>query len=75
MTELADYVPLTEAARLKGYASNSTYRAWAKAGRIPGAMKVGRDWVLPRAWVDAQPEVDKTGGRVGKPRGKKINQD
>ena len=68
MTNLTDYIPATEAARLKGYANNTTYRTWARDGRIPGAVKLGRDWMLPRVWVDSQPQAEERGGPGG-PRG------
>jgi hypothetical protein len=69
MENLLGYISSAEAARMKGYADGSTYRLWAREGRIPGAIKAGRDWLLPRAWVDAQPLFDGRGGPGG-PRGK-----
>jgi hypothetical protein len=73
MEKLTDYISALDAARLKGYANNTTYRTWAREGRIPGAIKIGRDWLLPRAWVDAQPDAENANAKVGKPRGKKKN--
>jgi len=65
--ETMRFVSSAEAARRKGYADGSTYRKWAREGRIPGAIKAGRDWLLPCAWLDAQPP-DRAG--PGCPRGK-----
>jgi hypothetical protein len=62
MTNLDDYIPATDAARLNGYANNTLYRTWAREGRIPGAIKLGRDWLLPRAWVDSQPPTEERRG-------------
>ena len=29
-----------------------TVRRWLNAGKIPGARRIGRQWRLPRAYVD-----------------------
>jgi hypothetical protein len=49
---LNEFIPLREAAKLLGHASPTTLHRWAKAGRIPGAVKISNLWLLPRTWVE-----------------------
>lgn len=45
-----DYLTTSEAAALSG-TSESGWRNRAAAGKIPGAWKAGRDWMIPRSAV------------------------
>jgi hypothetical protein len=56
-------VPLARAAEYLDYTTQNTLTIYARAGRIPGAAKMGRDWLLPLAWVLAQPAKGRTGAR------------
>lgn len=48
--DLTDYLTTAQAAALTG-AAVPTWTNRARAGRIPGAVRVGRDWLLPREAV------------------------
>jgi len=56
-----DYLTTIEAAEKWGVAT-ATIRLWAKEGKLPGATKAGRDWLIP---IDA--ERPKDGRLVEKP--------
>ena len=74
MSELSDYMPLKEAAEKLGYAATTTLLKWAQSGQIPGAMRFGRAWALPVAWIEAHAAVgpqSPKGGLRGK--GVRIN--
>ena len=54
---LAGYLTSLEAASMLGEShttGGSNICAFARAGRIPGAEKAGRDWLIPLAWVESR---------------------
>lgn len=69
--DMKDYIPAARAAEMLGYAASarsSNLSARAKAGKIPGAVKIGRDWFLPAAWVSARIAEEEARAKGGKPR-------
>ena len=52
-------ISITDAAAATGL-SRATLTQWARQGKIGGAVKVGRTWVLPQDWK--RPET-----KVGRP--------
>lgn len=47
-TSLRDYISIKEYARRNNYADDGIYlRRKCREGRIPSAIKVGRDWCIP----------------------------
>ena len=47
-TSLRDYISIKEYARRNNYADDGVYlRTKCREGRIPSAIKVGRDWCIP----------------------------
>jgi hypothetical protein len=68
MTEIniLDYCTLTQAAETLGYRDNSALRHHCLDGRIPGAIKISKLWLIPRSWVLSEqknPSLAPTGGR------------
>lgn len=64
--QLSDWIPLSQAAEMLGYASTGTLRLYCLEGRIPGATKLGRNWVLPKSWIEEElknPSLAPQGGR------------
>jgi hypothetical protein len=49
--KLDDYVTLKEAAQALGYTDTSSLRQKCLDKRIPEAKKLGRDWIIPKYWV------------------------
>jgi len=52
---LTGYLTVLEAASMIGEsptARGANIRALARAGKIPGAVKAGRDWLIPLAWAE-----------------------
>lgn len=51
-----DFISTEEAAKILaarfGTYSSATVRRLALRGKIPGAQKIGRDWVIPREWAE-----------------------
>ena len=45
---LEGYVTTTEAAQITGR-DDSTFRHALNGGRVPGALKFGKTWMIPRA--------------------------
>ena len=75
MNTLIDYIPAAQAAEMIGYASGSkasTLRILARSGKIPGAIKIGRDWLLPAAWVQNKVQEKKERLEAGRPFAGKI---
>ena len=66
MNYLQDYIPMQEAVKELGYASSSTLSLWAREKKIPGAMKVGNCWLLPREWVDDKKKEGLPSGKAWK---------
>lgn len=71
---MKDYISLTEYCKKYGLDRANTWRK-IKAGRIPGAVQIGRAWVLP---ADAEAPIDSRvtnghyrGWRKGAKRGQK----
>lgn len=60
----APYLTLAEAAVQLGL-SDSRVRLLCKQGRIAGAVKLGRAWLLPSAPVIAPPRADTVRDQVG----------
>ena len=52
---MADYIPVKEAARLWNITDRSV-TGLCRTGRIDGAVKNGRDWMIP---ADAEKPTDK----------------
>jgi hypothetical protein len=50
---IMDWLTPAEAAALTNTAE-STWRNKAAAGQVPGAIKKGKQWLIPRAWLRAQ---------------------
>jgi predicted site-specific integrase-resolvase len=67
---IPQYLSLTEAAERLGYADSNTLRLWSREGRIPGAQKIGAQWVVPVSWVVEQEKIGKP--KRGGPRGKGV---
>lgn len=68
MPTLPGYYTTAEAAEKLGYASTSTLAALCQQGKILGATKIGKTWLIPEKWVGlAQNKQVTTGGR-GKER-------
>jgi len=44
-------IPTAEVAQILGVAPSSA-RRWAANGRLPGAVRLGRSWLIPR-WIVA----------------------
>ena len=68
--DITDYLTLSQAAEALGYSSISSLSVYCKEGRIPGVERVGRSWLIPKAWVESEklhPTVVRQGGR-GKSR-------
>jgi len=69
--DMKDYIPAARAAELLGFAKSaksSNLGAKAKAGKIPGAVKLGRDWFLPAAWIQAKVAENEARIKEGKPQ-------
>lgn len=62
MPALPGYYTTAEAAEKLGYAVPDTLRQLIGRGRIPGAVKIGKTWLIPESWVMEQ---EKT-GPIGK---------
>lgn len=63
---ILDYLPLSQAAQALGYTDSSALRHYCIRGRIPGATKLGKQWVIPKSWVDEElknPSLAPQGGR------------
>ena len=45
--ELQDYIPIAQYAEKIGITANAVRRKCIR-GALPGAVKVGRDWLVPR---------------------------
>ena len=67
------YITAAEAALALGYTHGGYLTTLCTAGKIPGAYKSGRIWMLPSAWVEAKKAQDaaqgivRGAGRVGRP--------
>ena len=58
--DISEYIPSVEAAQRMGKA-HSYIRDLCRQGKLPGAVKAGRNWLIPRASVE---------GYVPLPRGR-----
>ena len=64
--DLSDYLTLSEAAKALGYASPSSLSLYVNQGRISGAQRIGRTWLIPKVWLDSElknPSLAPQGGR------------
>jgi len=64
--DITNYITAAGAATIMGQASSaggSNIRALAGAGKIPGAIKIGREWLIPRAWAEDRAAEKATRGR------------
>jgi len=63
------YITSLEAAAMLGASpttGGANIRTLARDGKIPGAVKVGRDWLIPRIWAEEKAEEKKKAGTEGK---------
>ena len=66
-----NYITAAQAAKELGLAPSaktSNISARAKAGKIPGALKLGRDWLLPKEWLAVELEKKHQAELEGKPK-------
>lgn len=63
------FLTAASAAKALGYASGSYLTLMCHAGKVPGAYKDGRIWLIPREWVEAKKKADEEAGIV---RGKAV---
>jgi hypothetical protein len=61
---LPPFVTASTAARELGYTSSSYLRILCTTGKVPGAYKDGRIWLVPRAWIEQKKEQDVAQGIV-----------
>lgn len=52
--DITAYTTLKEAAQALGYASSSSLSLYVNQGRIPGALRVGRTWLIPKVWLESE---------------------
>ncbi len=52
MTTLPGYYTTKEAAEKLGFKTPNSLADYAAQGKIPGATKVGRSWLIPENWVE-----------------------
>jgi len=68
---MQDFIPAARVAEMLGFSPKSKSSALSDAannGKIPGAIKVGRDWFLPVVWVEEKKaELDRRAAE-GKPK-------
>lgn len=65
-TALPGYYTTKEAAEKLGYATTATLAKFCSSGLIVGAVKVGKTWFIPEAWVLEQEKIKPMGkGRRG----------
>lgn len=63
---ILDYLPLSQAAQALGYTNSTSLQQYCRNGRIPGAIKQGKLWLIPRIWVENElknPSLAAQGGR------------
>jgi len=63
-SENRPYVTAAEAALALGYAQGNYITTLCAAGKIPGAYKSGRIWMLPTAWIEERKKLDAEQGIV-----------
>lgn len=57
-----ELVSVVEAAQILGYEkTGATLRRMCAAGRVPGAEKKGRLWLVPNIWVEEQKNIPPQG--------------
>lgn len=61
MPALPGYYTTKEAAEKLGYAMSTTIKRFCADGRITGAIKVGKTWFIPEAWVLEQEKTSPIG--------------
>ena len=57
MPALPGYYTTKEAAEKLGYAAPDTIRQYIVAGKIHGALKIGKTWLVPEQWVIEQEKI------------------
>jgi hypothetical protein len=71
--DISNLIPAARASEMIGNSpttKGANVSAKARAGKIPGAVKVGRDWFVPLAWAEAEAERRKKDYAEGKKRGR-----
>jgi len=58
------YLTAAGAAKELGYSQGSAVTVLCNAGRVPGAYKAGRIWLVPAAWVEERKKADADAGIV-----------
>lgn len=61
MPALPGYYTTAEAAEKLGYTDTSSIRYMCIAGKVIGALKVGKTWFLPSRWVEEQTKIPPRG--------------
>lgn len=65
------HIPASQAALEVGESpttKGANISARARAGKIPGAVKMGRDWLIPKEWVEAEKARRKEADEQGLPK-------
>jgi hypothetical protein len=61
MLDITEYLTLSQAAQALGYANTSYLRLKCIEMQIPGATKLGHNWLIPRQWVLSKQDKSPTG--------------
>lgn len=56
-TALPGYYTTKEAAEKLGYKTPDSLRQYCQQGKIAGAIKVGKTWLIPEIWVSQTEET------------------
>ena len=72
MPALPGYYTTKEAAEKLGYKTADSLRQYCQQGKIIGAIKVGKTWLIPESWVShIEKEPINPKGNRGLPRNSK----
>jgi len=52
--DITEYRTIPQAAEALGYASTGYLRTLCVSGKIPGALKIGRNWFIPSIWIESE---------------------
>ena len=61
-TEKRPYLTAAGAAKELGYSQGSAVTVLCNAGRVPGAYKDGRIWLVPTVWVEERKKAEAAAG-------------